>query len=72
MTSKVRLITSDGAILKQMTKMKVSKYLQMLISEYLSERMVNYGPATKELKRGTPQGSVFGPLLWNMYRVSII
>lgn len=37
-----------------------------MYSNYLSERTVVYGSATKSLERGCPQGSVVGPLLWNL------
>lgn len=41
-------------------------YAQLIIGSFLSGRIVSSGEACTELERGCPQGSVLGPLLWNI------
>ena len=49
---------------------QVPPYLRRLIGAYLSQRAVKYlrrdDWGCREMSRGVPQGSVLGPLLWNI------
>lgn len=53
-------------ILTQLRRMQIPEYLCDSVQSYFRDRCVQYGPASRVLQRGTPQGSVLGPLLWNV------
>lgn len=54
-------------ILKQLQERKTSPYLFNIIRDYFSNRAITYDKVIKTTSAGIPQGSVIGPLLWNVF-----
>lgn len=64
-------------IIKTMERKSISKYLRNVIEDYLNNRWIIYyndmqEMVIKPMTRGVSQGSVMGPLLWNMTFNSIL
>lgn len=53
-------------IIEEMRKRGISGYLINIVNNYLRERIILVGETKLVMKCGVPQGSVLGPLLWNI------
>lgn len=53
-------------IMDTLREIGVSEYIQNIVGNYFKERALMVGKETLDMCQGVPQGSVLGPILWNV------